>query len=42
MEILIEELSNHLYLKTVYSESRWVVYQPGQAESTLRRSLQCN
>ncbi|KAJ9123257.1 hypothetical protein QFC22_001453 [Naganishia vaughanmartiniae] len=32
MEILIEELSNHLYLKTVYSESRWVVYQPGQAE----------
>lgn len=33
MEILVEELSNHLYLKTAYSESRWTVYQPGQTES---------
>lgn len=33
MEILVEELGNHLYLKTAYSESRWVVYQPGQSES---------
>ncbi|KAJ9101966.1 hypothetical protein QFC20_005115 [Naganishia adeliensis] len=32
MEILVEELGNHLYLKTAYSESRWVVYQPGQSE----------
>lgn len=33
MEILVEELSNHLYLKTAYSESRWMVYQPGQTDS---------
>ncbi|KAI5455480.1 exocyst subunit, variant 2 [Naganishia albida] len=32
MEILVDELSNHLYLKTAYSESRWVVYQPGQTD----------
>ncbi|WVQ74376.1 hypothetical protein IAR50_003977 [Cryptococcus sp. DSM 104548] len=31
-EILIEELHNHLYLKTFYSNSRWVPYQIGQRE----------
>jgi hypothetical protein len=34
----VEELSNHLYLKTAYSESRWVVYQPGQSDSTSSRA----
>ncbi|ODN76972.1 hypothetical protein L202_05535 [Cryptococcus amylolentus CBS 6039] len=31
-EILIEELHNHLYLKTFYSDSRWLPYQLGQRE----------
>lgn len=39
MEILVDELSNHLYLKTAYSESRWVVYQPGQTDSEFSCTL---
>ena len=33
MEIMMDELSSCLYLKTSYSESRWAVYEPGQTES---------
>ncbi|PCH33923.1 hypothetical protein WOLCODRAFT_135391 [Wolfiporia cocos MD-104 SS10] len=29
-EILIDELHNHLYLRSFWCESRWVVYTPGQ------------
>ncbi|WVW79702.1 hypothetical protein I302_101672 [Kwoniella bestiolae CBS 10118] len=29
-EILVEELHNHIYLKTFYSDSRWKSYVPGQ------------
>ncbi|WWC59934.1 uncharacterized protein I303_102497 [Kwoniella dejecticola CBS 10117] len=29
-EILVEELHNHVYLKTYYSDSRWKAYVPGQ------------
>ncbi|WWC87558.1 uncharacterized protein L201_002448 [Kwoniella dendrophila CBS 6074] len=29
-EILVEELHNHIYLKTFYSDSRWKTYVPGQ------------
>ncbi|ORY27686.1 Sec8 exocyst complex component-specific domain-domain-containing protein [Naematelia encephala] len=29
-EILVEELHNHLYLKTIYSDSRWRSHAPGQ------------
>lgn len=32
MNILIEELSNHLYLKTHYCDTRWVAYKPGQTK----------
>ncbi len=32
-DVLIEELHNHLYLKTIYCDSRWVPYQHGQTES---------
>lgn len=31
-EILIEELHNHIYLKTFYSDSRWRPYTPGRAD----------
>lgn len=33
MEIMVDELASHLYLKTSYSETRWAVYEPGQTES---------
>nr|ODN98653.1 exocyst complex component 4 [Cryptococcus depauperatus CBS 7855] len=29
-EILVEELQNHIYLKNLYSDSRWRPYTPGQ------------
>ncbi|WVQ83526.1 hypothetical protein IAT38_005667 [Cryptococcus sp. DSM 104549] len=29
-DILVEELHNHIYLKTFYSDSRWKPYTPGQ------------
>ena len=29
-DILIEELHNHIYLKTINNESRWRTYAPGQ------------
>ncbi|WRT65409.1 uncharacterized protein IL334_002352 [Kwoniella shivajii] len=29
-DILVEELHNHIYLKTFYSDSRWRSYVPGQ------------
>lgn len=32
VEIIVEELHNHLYLKSPYSDSRWAVYTPGQTE----------
>ena len=32
LEILIEELHNHLYLKSYYSESRWRSYTRGQTK----------
>ncbi|WWD16813.1 hypothetical protein CI109_101245 [Kwoniella shandongensis] len=31
-EILVEELHNHIYLKTFYSDSRWKSYTPGQQD----------
>ncbi|OWZ70298.1 hypothetical protein AYX14_04331 [Cryptococcus neoformans] len=31
-EILIEELHNHIYLKTFYSDPRWRPYTPGRAD----------
>lgn len=31
-DILIDELQNHLYLKTFYSDSRWRAYMPGQRD----------
>lgn len=31
-EILIDELQNHLYLKTYYSDSRWSAHTPGQRQ----------
>lgn len=31
-DILVDELHNHLYLKTFYSESRWRAYIPGQRD----------
>ena len=31
-EILIEELHNHLYLKTFNSDTRWQAYTPGQTK----------
>ncbi|KIR32052.1 exocyst complex component 4 [Cryptococcus deuterogattii MMRL2647] len=31
-EILIEELHNHIYLKTFYSDSRWKPYTPGRVD----------
>lgn len=31
-DILIEELQNHLYLKTYYSDTRWQPYTPGQQD----------
>lgn len=36
-DILIDELQNHLYLKTFYSESRWRPYTPGQRDREYRR-----
>ena len=33
-DILVEELQNHIYLKTYYSDSRWRMYSPGQSSST--------
>ncbi|KAG0144745.1 hypothetical protein CROQUDRAFT_46818 [Cronartium quercuum f. sp. fusiforme G11] len=33
-EILIEELHNHLYLKSYFCDSRWRVYRKGQTECT--------
>ncbi|PWZ02329.1 hypothetical protein BCV70DRAFT_157446 [Testicularia cyperi] len=32
LEILIEELHNHLYLKSYFCDSRWKTYSPGQEE----------
>ncbi|SPO25575.1 related to SEC8 - protein transport protein [Ustilago trichophora] len=32
LEILIEELHNHLYLKSYFCDARWKVYSPGQEE----------
>jgi len=29
-EILIDELHSHLYLKSVFTSSRWVAYTPSQ------------
>lgn len=31
-EILIEELHNHLYLKSYFCDNRWRVYRKGQDE----------
>jgi len=36
LDILVQELSNHLYLKSHYCDSRWTAYQPGQ---THRKSI---
>lgn len=30
LDILIEELHNHLYLKSFYCDVRWQSYTPGQ------------
>ncbi|SPO25928.1 related to SEC8 - protein transport protein [Ustilago trichophora] len=32
LEILIEELHNHLYLKSYFCDARWKVYSPGQED----------
>lgn len=36
-DILVEELHNHIYLKTFYSESRWRSYAPGQTTCACER-----
>ncbi|KAF9412942.1 hypothetical protein BGZ94_000875 [Podila epigama] len=38
-EILIEELHNHLYLKSPYCDSRWANYTTGQEACTLGKDL---
>lgn len=37
LEILIEELHNHLYLKSYFCDARWKVYSPGQEELPMVR-----
>lgn len=39
MDILVEEMHQHLYLKTFYCESRWSSYTPGQQDC--ERTLCC-
>lgn len=37
-DILIDELHNHLYLKSFWCENRWVAYVVGQQSSELSGS----
>lgn len=37
-DILIEELQNHLYLKSFYTRTRWTAYQAGQTECESRQA----
>lgn len=39
VDILLEELHNHLYLKSLYCNDRWKAYATGQKESALLASL---
>jgi exocyst complex component 4 len=36
-EMLMEELHNHLYLKSPYCDSRWATYTTGQEACTMLR-----
>ena len=38
-DILLEELHNHLYLKSLYCNDRWKAYAAGQKDVTVLASL---
>jgi exocyst complex component 4 len=38
-DIMVQELGNHLYLKSHYCDSRWQAYQPGQTQLPIPKDL---